>query len=104
MKRVLAPILLMLALGATGALGQGDQCMYADQFFPAGSVSCQNGKQYRCVAGSWQAKGLECADTKADHDQEGLEIDPGRAAPEVRQPGLRDPGVTQPAAPAVPQD
>ena len=104
MRRVLAPMLLTLAFGATGALGQGDQCMYAEQFFPPGSISCQNGKQYRCVAGSWQPKGLECADTKADDDQEGLELDPGAAAPKVRQPGLRDRGVTQPAPPTVPQD
>jgi len=63
-------------------------------YFSSGSISCENGKQYRCVAGSWQPNGLECADTNADEDQPGLDVDPSRSAP----------GVRQPAPPAVPQD
>ncbi len=102
--RVLATVLLVLALGASRAPGQGNQCMYANQFFSPGSVSCQDGKQYRCAAGSWQPTGLECADTKADHDQAGLDVDPSRAAPTVPQPSVGDTGVRQPALPSVPQD
>jgi hypothetical protein len=102
--RVLATVLLVLALGASRAPGQGNQCMYANQFFSPGSVSCQNGKQYRCAGGSWQPAGLDCADTKADDDQPGLDVDPSRAAPTARQPGVQDRGVRQPALPTVPHD
>src|SRR5206468_4293864 len=96
--------LLVLVLGARQAPGQGSQCMYASQYFNSGSISCQNGKQYRCVAGSWQANGLGCSDTKADADQPALNVDPSRGAPGVRQPGVGDPGVRQPAQPTAPED
>ena len=102
--RLMTTVALVLALGATGARAQGNQCMYANQFFSSGSVSCQDGKQFRCRSGSWEPSGLDCADTGADHDQGALNVDPSRAAPKVRQPGVRDPGVRQPGAPVVPQD
>lgn len=92
--RVLTATAMMVALWARGAAGQGSKCMYANEFFTPGSVSCQNGRQYRCVAGSWQPNGLECADTKADADEAGVDVDPSRRAPKVRQP----------SAPSVPQD
>jgi hypothetical protein len=92
--RMLAAVAVGFVLGATSASGQGSQCMYANQFFSSGSMSCQDGQQYRCVAGSWKASGLGCADTKADSDQPGLNVDPSRRAP----------GVRQPAPPSVPQD
>jgi len=104
MMRVMATVALVLALGTFGARAQGSQCMYASQFFASGSVSCQDGSQYRCAAGTWKPTGLDCADTKADRDQGGLAVDPSRAAPPVRQPGVRDPGVRQPTAPVVPRD
>ena len=91
--RMLATALLVLVLGAGSALGQGSQCMYANQFFPSGSISCQDGKQYRCAAGAWQPSGLDCADTSADRDQPGVGVDPSRAAPRVRQPTV--PGIPQ---------
>jgi hypothetical protein len=102
LMRVMATLALVLALGPTAARAQGSQCMYANQFFSSGSVSCQNGKQFRCRAGSWEPSGLDCADTSADQDQGALNVDPSRAAPAVRQPGVRDPGVRQPGAPVAP--
>jgi|RhiMetdeSRZDD1v2_1073273.scaffolds.fasta_scaffold3466992_1 hypothetical protein len=92
--RVIAATLLVLVLGARSAPGQGSQCMYSNQYFSSGSISCQNGKQHRCVAGAWQPSGLDCADSKADADQPGLDVDPSRGAP----------GIRQPVPPAVPQD
>jgi hypothetical protein len=102
--RVAIAMLLVLALGARKTSAQGDQCTYADQYFASGSTSCQDGRQYRCVAGSWKPNGLECSDAAADADQPALRVDPSRAAPTVRQPGVRDPGVRQPQPPAVPAD
>jgi len=52
----------------TVVMAEDQRCMYADRFFSAGAVSCQGGAQYRCVAGSWKANGLQCADTGADAD------------------------------------
>ena len=100
--RVLTGTLLVLAIGATEARAQGSQCTYANQYFNSGSISCQNGKEYRCVVGRWEANGLDCSDTKADAAQPELNVDPSRGAPGVRQPGVRDPGVRQPAAPTAP--
>jgi hypothetical protein len=85
---------VILALSATSALAD---CMYRQQFFSAGAVSCQGGAQYRCVKDSWQATGLDCADTQGD--EEGLHVDPSRQAPKVREHGI-----AQPPSPAVPQD
>jgi hypothetical protein len=92
--RMFAVVVVGLGLGASSASGQGSQCMYANQLFSVGSVSCQDGQQYQCVAGAWKANGLGCADTKADADQPGMNVDPSRRAP----------GVRQPAPPSVPRD
>jgi hypothetical protein len=97
--RTLVMTLAVVGLGATGALGQGSQCTYRNQFFSSGAVSCQDGAQYRCVAGAWQANGLQCADSNADGDQGALQVDPSRGAPKVH-----DPAVRQPSPPVVPQD
>jgi len=97
--RILGAMLLVLGLGVTAVRGQDKQCMYANEFFSPGTVSCQGGAQYRCVAGSWQPIGLGCADTKADADEEGLRVDPSRGAPTVGEPGIK-----QPSAPTVPRD
>jgi len=95
--RTLTATLVMLALGTATALGDDTRCMYRSRFFSPGDVSCQGGAQYRCVARSWQATGLGCADTTGD--EEGLQVDPSRRAPTVR-----DSGVNQPPPPAVPGD
>ena len=92
--RMLVTIVAILALGATSALAD---CMYAQQSFSPGEVSCQGGRQYRCVARAWQPTGLDCADTYGD--EEGLHVNPSRQSPKVREPG-----VAQPPSPAVPQD
>jgi hypothetical protein len=93
----------MLVLEARQAPGQGSQCTYANQYFNSGSTSCQNGTQYRCVAGRWEANGLACADTGVDEGQPELNVDPSRSDPSVRQPGVGESGVRQPAPPVDPQ-
>lgn len=94
--RLLAVTSVMLALGAAAASGD-ERCTYGSQFFSPGATSCQGGMQFSCVAGAWQPTGLGCAD--ATGDQEGLQVDPSRRAPAVR-----DPSVTQPAPPAAPTE
>ena len=97
--RVLAAMLVLLAFSAGPALSQGQRCMYANEFFSSGAISCQAGTQFRCVAGAWQRLGLGCADTKAESDEEGLQVDPSRQAP-----GVGDPAVKQPGPPTVPKN
>lgn len=97
--RMLATMLVLLGLAAAPARGAEKQCMYGQEFFSVGDVSCQGGAQFRCVAGSWQATGLDCADSAADGGESEMRVDPSRKAPAVREPAVK-----QPAAPAVPQD
>ena len=94
--RRLAATSVVLVLGATAAWSD-DRCMYRNEFFSAGAVSCQAGRQFRCAAGAWQATGLGCADTTGD--EEGLQVDPGGSAPAIREPS-----VAQPSPPAAPAD
>ena len=102
--RIFAAMLLLLLGPATGTvLGQGKQCMFANEFFSPGDVSCQAGKQFRCVAGSWQAVGTECSDDAADADEEGLEVDPGVRSPKVKEPPVKEPAVKGQTAPTIPQ-
>jgi hypothetical protein len=95
--RLLAASLVMLGLAAASVQADGAQCMYRNEIFSAGDVSCQAGAQYRCSAGAWQATGTDCADTTGD--EEGLQVNPGRGAPAVPNHG-----VDQPSAPAVPHN
>ncbi len=88
-RRGLLTIAVTLGLGATPVLAQDTRCMYAGQFVASGGVTCQRGAQYRCVAGSWQSTGLDCADTTGD--QEGLQVDPSRQAPAIGEPAVRQP-------------
>jgi hypothetical protein len=96
--RILAIVVASL-VSAAAARGQGGQCMYGGQVFASGAVSCQEGKQQKCVAGSWRPNGLDCAVAPADSDEPLLRVDPGRGAPAVREPN-----VGQPAAPAAPKN
>ena len=96
MKPMTSPIaaVAILMLAPTCALAE---CMYRQQFFAAGEVSCQAGVQYRCAGDSWQSTGLDCADTQGA--EEGLHVDPSRQAPRVRERG-----VEQPPVPTAPHD
>jgi hypothetical protein len=96
--RILAIVIASL-VSAVAARGQGDQCMYGGQVFTSGTVSCQDGKQQKCVAGTWQPNGLDCAVAPADSDEPLLRVDPSRGAPAVREPN-----VGQPAAPTAPNN
>jgi hypothetical protein len=90
--RILATMLMMCGLVAGPARGEDTRCMYAQEFFSAGAVSCQAGMQFRCVEGTWKATGLDCADTRADDAEPDTLVDPRRTAPPVREPSVQQPG------------
>jgi len=89
--RTLMTMVVTVGIGTSAVLAD-ERCMYANQLMSPGEVSCQGGMQFRCAHGSWQDTGLHCADTTGD--EEGLQVDPSRKAPRVREPG-----VAQPSAP-----
>src|SRR5262245_22578058 len=102
MRTMLAAMVLVLGLAAT-SLAQGNQCMYGNQFFSPGDVSCQGGAQFRCAAGSWQAVGLTCSDTAADADEGAVKVDPSVHAPKVKEPSVKDHEVQEHAPPTIPR-
>ena len=91
--RMFLTVLVVLVAGGVTALAEDKRCMYLNQFVAPGEVSCQQGTQFRCAGGSWQPTGLHCADTTGD--EEGLQVDPSRAMPKVREPGVAQPGAPQ---------
>lgn len=94
MRVLVGAVVVMLS----GGVARGDErCMYAGQFFSPGAVACQSGRQFRCVAGVWQAVGSDCADRDAAVDQPAILDDPGDQAPAVRQPAV-------PGEPPVPRE
>ena len=89
-------LVAFVAVTVTTARGE-EKCMYAQQFFSPGAVSCQSGAQYRCTGGSWQAVGSDCSDVNPGLDQPAILVAPGNQAPGVRQPGM-------PGEPRVPRE
>ena len=90
-----------LVVGAA-SVTMGAPCAYRGQPFAEGDVSCQDGRQFRCAGGKWNAIGTECADT--DPGDAGVKVRPGVTEPAVRKPGVREPSSPkQPAAPNAPQ-
>ena len=92
--------LCALVVGATSGAA-ATPCSYRMQAFSEGTVSCQDGRQFRCAGGNWQAVGTECAD--ADPGDAGVKVQPGVNEPSVREPVVREPSVQQPAAPIGPK-
>jgi len=74
--------------------------MYRAQPFSEGTVSCQHGRQLRCVGGKWEDVGSECADD--DPGDAGVEVRPGVGEPAVAEPAVREGAVKQPAGPKEP--
>lgn len=60
------------------------QCMWGGRFYAPGAVSCQNGSQAKCGAGTWQMTGERCAGQAADPS--GEEDEPGAGEPAVAVP------------------
>jgi hypothetical protein len=96
--------LFVVAMGfATTAAAAGQQCSFGWRPYSEGSVSCQSGRQFRCVNGAWQDVGTGCADE--DPGDSGTRVQPGVNEPTVRDPSLNQPvvpkvnGVTQPTVP-----
>jgi hypothetical protein len=99
MTRWLA-VMVVAGLGiASVAQADGKPCSYAWKPFADGSVSCQDGQQFRCADGAWQNVGTACAD--ADPGDAGVAVRPAVNEPTVKDP--RDPSFNQPAAPRVEQ-
>ena len=94
---------MVVTFGVTAALGivgapalAGPVCSYNWRAYSEGSTSCQSGQQFRCVNGSWQNVGTQCADD--DPGDSGSRVQPG-----VNEPRVKDPSVKQPAAPGMNQ-
>ena len=92
--------LCALVAGAT-SVAAATPCSYRMQAFSEGTVSCQDGRQFRCAGGKWQDVGTGCAD--ADPGDAGVKVQPGVNEPKVREPGVADPSVKQPAPPTGPK-
>jgi hypothetical protein len=84
----------------SASVAAGAVCSYDMQAFSEGTTSCQNGRQFRCSGGKWEAVGTDCAD--ADPGDAGVKLDPGVNEPRVREPAVREPSVKQPAPPTEP--
>jgi hypothetical protein len=98
--RMSSSALCAIVVGAA-SVAAAAPCLYDGQRFPEGAVSCQNGRQFRCAGGNWDAIGTECS---AEDPVDGnVQVKPGVTEPAVREPGVRDRGVQQPAAPNEPQ-
>ena len=91
--------LLLLALAATPAAARaGDErCIYGGNFYGPGAVRCnQAGSQERCVAGTWKALGIDCADE--DAGPAGMPEEPGVGDDAVNaRPRPTIPAVTEPS-------
>lgn len=84
---------LLLALGATPALvlAGDERCIYGGSFYGPGAVRCNAaGSQERCVAGTWKALGLDCADEAAG------------PAGMPEEPGVNDGAVNTRPRPTIP--
>ena len=97
--RMLSSALCALVVGAA-SVAVAEPCLYDAQRFPEGAVSCQNGSQFRCAGGSWDATGSACSDE--DPVDGNVQVKPGVTEPAVRGPGVREGGVQQPAVPNEP--
>ena len=84
---------------ASGAQADGKPCSFDWKPFPDGSVSCQDGQQFRCADGAWQSIGTACA--REDPTASGSGVRPGVNAPTVKEPTVND--SNQPAVPRVDQ-
>jgi hypothetical protein len=77
-----------------------DRCMWQNDFYDPGSVSCQDGIQARCVNRAWQPTGEQCAgDAPAGSGEDSA---PGVAEPRVGQPDVVEPGAGGVSPPQVP--
>jgi hypothetical protein len=94
MQKLVLAVLVGLGVTVTPARGADQQCMFDQESFPSGSVSCQRGQQFLCVSGGWKGTGLGCADENAHGDEPGIHV----------APGVRDPVVQQPAPPSQPHE
>ena len=74
-------------------------CVAKQQVYDAGQPRVIGPSSGVSIDGAWQRRGLGCADTKAESDEEGLQVDPSRQAP-----GVGDPAVKQPGPPTVPKN
>ena len=92
--------LCALVVGAA-SVATAAPCLYRTHAFSEGAVSCQDGRQFRCAGGKWEAVGTECAD--ADPGDAGVEVRPGVTEPAVREPTVGEGAVRQPAAPNEPK-
>ena len=94
MMRRVAAALFVAGMGVAPLATAGQPCAFALRPFAEGSVSCQAGRQFRCVNGTWQEIGTTCADI--DPRESGDQVGPGVDAPRVKQPP-----VEQPAPPRI---
>lgn len=97
--------MVVAGMGIAGvAQADGKPCSYSWRPFPDGSVSCQDGQQFRCADGAWKSIGTACA--REDPGDSGSAVRPGVNVPTVKEPGVTGPGsgaaippVAQPPAP-----
>jgi hypothetical protein len=97
----LVALCAVAAFMGTASFAAGAVCSYNMQAFSEGTTSCQNGRQFRCSGGKWEAVGTDCAD--ADPGDAGVKVDPGVTEPAVREPSVREPSVKQPGPPTEPK-
>jgi hypothetical protein len=86
---VAAALLFVAGMGVAPMAMAGQPCWFAWRAFAEGSVSCQSGRQFRCVNQTWQEIGTTCADV--DPRESGAQVRPGVNAPLVKQPAVEQP-------------
>jgi len=98
--RMSSLVLFALVVGAA-SVAAAAPCLYAGHRFAESAVSCQNGRQFRCAGGRWDAVGTECSDE--DPVDGNVQVKPGVTEPAVGEPAIRDRAVQQPATPNEPR-
>jgi hypothetical protein len=98
--RMSSLVLCALVVGAA-SVAAAAPCLYGGHEFSESAVSCQNGRQFRCSSGRWEAVGTECSDE--DPVDGNVQVKPGVTEPAVREPAIRERAVQQPTAPNEPR-
>ena len=100
MMRWVGAALLLAGVGIEPMATAGEQCAFALRAFAEGAVSCQAGRQFRCVNGTWREIGTTCADV--DPRESGVQVRPGVNVPLVKQPAVEQPAPSRIERPRTP--
>lgn len=57
---VFSVLITLVGCAPSHSRSTNDSCVYAGTSYSEGSVVCQNGYEYRCGGGQWQATGAKC--------------------------------------------